>query len=73
MTRICCACKKVLGEKCGKCGAVSDPRPGAVDPLLQQGNHWMCLLCGHTWKEGDEPATHGFCEECYAKSKGETL
>lgn len=70
MKRICCECKKDLvpSEKCGKCGSMNISRPIGVSP-----DALWCDDCGHHWIEGNDLPTHGFCEECYAKSKGETL
>lgn len=63
MKRICSACKKELGEKCGKCGSLNIVRPILVSP-----DALWCDDCGHYWIEGTEPLTHGLCEECLAKA-----
>jgi hypothetical protein len=34
---------------------------------------YECLRCGNTWTRGTDGETHGFCEECYAKTKGDTV
>lgn len=57
MKRICCYCKKDMGEKCRKCGGVN------VQPLSVDDNTvWNCRTCGNTWPEGSEPISHGICE-----------
>jgi ribosomal protein L40E len=65
MKRICCQCGKPLvpSEKCGKCGSVN-----VLQPVAEVGA-CRCLDCNHAWEKGSDRATHGICEECYAKSK----
>jgi hypothetical protein len=62
MTRICMYCKKVIGEKCGKCGS--------LDVAWNcEWEFWQCLVCGFRWLPGSEPATHGICKECWHVAK----
>lgn len=28
----------------------------------------VCMVCGVTYREGEEPPSHGFCPECYRKA-----
>jgi hypothetical protein len=70
MKRICCLCKKDLvpSEKCGKCESVKILLLMWIVP-----NTLRCSDCGHQWIQGSDGETHGFHEECYAKTEGDTV
>jgi hypothetical protein len=59
MQRVCSYCRKVFGEKCGKCGSenveLQNGRGGA---------RWLCLICKAAWRPGSQPQTHGVCPDC---------
>lgn len=59
MQSICSTCKKILGEKCGICGNVVFYGDTAA---LTVKLFWCG--CGHTWKPGEEPVSHGYCPQC---------
>jgi hypothetical protein len=62
MQRICCYCKKDMGEKCRKCGGqdihVLPKHYGAASDAVILN----CRTCGHTWGKGSEPVSHGICD-----------
>lgn len=64
MTRICSHCKKVMGYKCGTCGAASVEYQ--CHPYIDRIFH-----CTNDHMHGPEGLTHGICEECAAKVKEE--
>jgi hypothetical protein len=70
MTRVCGHCKKIIGEKCGRCGSLNVVRrQGLVKPFF------TCLeaACEHRWFEGQEPPTTGICEACLPIPLRETV
>lgn len=60
MTRICSKCKAVLGEKCGNCQS---------DNLTCCEKGFFCNSCGRSWKQGEQPATHTYCDTCFAEAE----
>lgn len=63
MTRICGACKKSLGEKCGQCGN--------SNPTLLYEGHYYCPECEAKWIKGQQPETTGLCEDCLGRQVSE--
>lgn len=62
MTRICCWCGAVLGEKCAECGG-----PVArVGETLAGEAFYRCGPCNTQNPAGDGGVTHGICEPCKA-------
>lgn len=62
MTRICCWCGAVLGEKCSQCGVLLTSE---VETLREMGTTLHCS-CGHSFKVGEGGVTHGICGPCKA-------
>ena len=79
MTIICSWCKKVIGEKCGKCGSLDIEMATSVgkkkyykcrSSSVREVKAWdgkmysARIPCGWFWTPGSEPATDGICDEC---------
>jgi len=58
MTRYCCVCKKVFGEKC------ANPGCRCQNLIAVDGWHWWCPDCKQISHTGDGGRTHGFCPVC---------
>jgi RNA polymerase subunit RPABC4/transcription elongation factor Spt4 len=74
MRVICSNCTKVLGEKCAKCGKMLfsfDQTGMKIIAGLQNSPNTNIIgfhcYCGHNWKPGDDPISHGLCPECYSQ------
>jgi hypothetical protein len=63
MRRKCAYCKRVIGEKCGRCGSL-DVR---CTFTLGEYKQWKCLApgCGETWDSASERETTGVCDRCF--------
>jgi transposase-like protein len=67
MTRFCMDCKKLLGEKCARCGSTNLSERNYTDSTT--GFH--CHGCGHNFRQGEGGNTDGCCAECVEKRNHE--
>jgi rubredoxin len=58
MTIICMDCKRVIGEKCPKCGS---------HRKINEGGFFLCSYCELWFREGEGGISHGLCPERAAK------
>lgn len=74
MTRRCCVCKKILGEKCPECGVRAIPCRRKPDWF-----HCSNLGCpraipnGVGFRKGQGGTTHGYCRAHLRQSIREAL
>lgn len=65
MTRICTRCKRIIGEKCVRCGTEATPLKTNSNGHAVTGTEFDCPGCGHHFPQGDGGETGGMCEPCF--------
>jgi hypothetical protein len=65
MTRICTQCKRIIGEKCVRCGTEATPLKTNSNGHAVTGTEFDCSACGHHFTQGDGGETGGMCEPCF--------
>lgn len=65
MTRFCTLCKRIIGEKCVRCGTEATPVKANSNGRAVAGTEFDCPVCGHHFPQGDGGETGGMCEPCF--------
>jgi DNA-directed RNA polymerase subunit RPC12/RpoP len=64
MIRICTHCKRMIGEKCVRCGAEAVPTKVNSQDHALVGTEFDCPGCGHHFPQGEGGETGALCEAC---------
>ena len=65
MTRLCMVCKRIMGEKCARCGTEATPIKTNPNGQAMTGTEFNCHSCGHHFVQGDGGETGAICEPCF--------
>lgn len=73
MTRVCAVCRKIIGEKCPRCGTEAQPvRVNAVGHAIA-GTDFVCLQCGDVFQQGEGGETPLLCDECLQPERAKAV
>ena len=75
MTRQCCECRKIRGERCKDCGAraiiYQDLDKSILGWRLVRRAVCTNVLCSHSFEPGEGGTSHGLCTSCFDRQMAE--